>query len=94
MRWKTLTWRAWRAISGIDWMPDEPVPMTPTTSPAKSTGSCGQVPVWKWRPLKSARPGMSGTRAAERQPVAITTKRAVAEAPSAVVRDQRFSAAS
>ena len=30
------------AISGIDWMPDEPVPMTPTRLPVKSTPSCGQ----------------------------------------------------
>ena len=34
------------AISGIDWMPDEPVPITPTRWPVKSTPSCGQRPVW------------------------------------------------
>ena len=30
------------AISGIDWIPDDPVPTTPTRLPVKSTGSRGQ----------------------------------------------------
>ena len=34
------------AMTGIDWMPDEPVPITPTRWPVKSTPSCGQWPVW------------------------------------------------
>ena len=29
-----------------DWMAVEPVPMTPTRWPVKSTRSCGQWPVW------------------------------------------------
>jgi len=29
-RWKTASWLAWWAMSGMDWMPDEPVPMTAT----------------------------------------------------------------
>jgi len=31
---------------GIDWIADEPVPITPTVLPVKSTPSCGQLPVW------------------------------------------------
>ena len=42
VRWKTVSWLAWRAMSGMDWMPDEPVPMTATRWPVKSTPSCGQ----------------------------------------------------
>ena len=42
MRWKTVSWLAWRAMSGMDWMPDEPVPMTATRWPVKSTPSWGQ----------------------------------------------------
>jgi hypothetical protein len=30
---------------GIDWMAEEPVPMTATRWPVKSTPSCGQWPV-------------------------------------------------
>jgi hypothetical protein len=30
---------------GIDWMAEEPVPITPTRWPLKSTPSCGQRPV-------------------------------------------------
>ncbi len=41
VRWKTVSWLACRAISGMDWMPDEPVPMTATRWPVKSTPSCG-----------------------------------------------------
>ena len=42
VRWKTVSSAACSAMSGIDWMPDEPVPMTPTRLPVKSTPSCGQ----------------------------------------------------
>jgi hypothetical protein len=45
VRWKTVTWLACSAMSGIDWMPDEPVPMTATRRPVKSTPSWGQRPV-------------------------------------------------
>src|SRR5215470_13961346 len=55
---------------GIDWMADEPVPTTPTRWPVKSTPSCGQWPVWYHLPEKLARPGTSGTCAADRHPVA------------------------
>ena len=46
VRWNTVSCCACSAISGIDWMADEPVPMTPTRRPVKSTPSCGQWPVW------------------------------------------------
>ena len=39
VRWKTVSWLASRAMSGMDWMPDEPVPMTATRWPVKSTPS-------------------------------------------------------
>ena len=45
MRWNTVSCSASSAISGIDWMPDEPVPMTATRWPVKSTLSWGQRPV-------------------------------------------------
>ncbi|HEY1411922.1 MAG TPA: hypothetical protein VGF36_07260 [Rhodopila sp.] len=46
VRWKTVTCSAWAAITGIDWIADDPVPMTPTRLPVKSTPACGQWPVW------------------------------------------------
>ncbi len=42
VRWKTVSWLACSAISGMDWMPDEPVPMTATRLPVKSTPWWGQ----------------------------------------------------
>ena len=41
----------------MDWMPDEPVPITPTRLPSKDTGSCGHRPVWSVSPAKSSIPG-------------------------------------
>ena len=41
----TVTWSAWSAMIGIDWIPDEPVPITATRLPVKSTSSCGHRPV-------------------------------------------------
>ena len=55
-------------MCGIACTPDDPVPITPTRSPVKSTPSCGQRPVWYHCPLKSDRPGKSGTRGVERLP--------------------------
>ena len=46
VRWNTVQMRACSAITGIDWIADEPVPITPTRWPVKSTASCGQWPVW------------------------------------------------
>ena len=45
VRWNTVSSAACRAMSGIDWIPDEPVPMTATRSPEKSTPACGHRPV-------------------------------------------------
>jgi hypothetical protein len=39
VRWKTVTCRACSAITGIDWMAEEPVPITATVWPVKSTPS-------------------------------------------------------
>ena len=39
VRWSTVTCAASRAISGIAWIPEEPVPITATRFPAKETGS-------------------------------------------------------
>ena len=54
-------------------MPVEPVPITPTRLPVRSTPSCGQRPVWYQSPVKLSRPGMSGMLAAEMAPTAVTT---------------------
>ena len=58
-------------------MADEPVPITPTRCPVKSTPSWGQRPVWYVAPSNESRPGKSGRLADDRQPVAMTTNRAV-----------------
>ncbi|MFN8022760.1 MAG: hypothetical protein U0Q03_14625 [Acidimicrobiales bacterium] len=42
VRWNTVTCDACWAISGVDWIDDEPVPMIATRLPVKSTPSCGQ----------------------------------------------------
>ena len=65
-------------------MPVEPVPITPTRSPVKSTGSWGQALVWNQRPLKLSMPGMSGRRALDRLPVAMMQKRAPSSRPVSV----------
>ena len=46
VRWNTVRCAACSAMIGIDWMADDPVPMTPTRWPVKSTPSWGQWPVW------------------------------------------------
>ncbi len=84
MRWNTVRWAACSAISGIDWIAEEPVPITATRWPVKSTPSWGQRPVWYTAPVKSSRPGMSGRLAADRQPVAITTYRHPIVSPASV----------
>ena len=42
VRWNTVSWAAWRAMIGMDWIPLEPVPITATRIPVKSTPSWGQ----------------------------------------------------
>ena len=61
------------------------MPITPTRLPAKSTPSCGQRPVWCSSPAKRSRPGMSGMRGTERQPVAMIRNAAERRSPSSVV---------
>ncbi len=65
-------------------MADEPVPITPTRCPVKSTPSCGQRPVWYVAPSNVSRPGKSGMFADDRQPVAMIRKRAVHSSPGSV----------
>jgi hypothetical protein len=42
VRWNSSRRSAVCAISGPTWMPDEPVPISPTALPAKSISSWGQ----------------------------------------------------
>ena len=77
---------------GIDWMAEEPVPITPTRWPAKSTPSCGQAPVWYHLPSKVSRPLKLGSCAVERQPVAMMQKRAETCSPVSVLTSHRFAA--
>ena len=72
VRWNTVSWRPGAAISGMDWMPDEPVPMTATRLPVRSTPSWGQLLVKYTSPWNRPVPSMSTALGSERQPVAIT----------------------
>jgi hypothetical protein len=45
VRWNTVNDLAVSAIVGMIWIPDEPVPMTPTRLPSKLTGCFGQSKV-------------------------------------------------
>ena len=75
---------------GIIWIPDEPVPITPTRRRAKSTLSFGQRPLWYQLPLKVDNPGKAGTRGKERLPVAMTQNGAFRTSPLAVSTSQRL----
>ena len=75
VRWNTTSSAACWAMIGIDWMPDEPVPMTPTRLPVKSTPSWGQRLVKYTSPWKRSAPSMSTSFGTDRQPVAITYQR-------------------
>ena len=94
MRWKTVSWSACAAISGIDWIPDEPVPITATRLPVKSTPSCGQLLVLYTSPWKRPAPSMSGVFGIDRQPVAMMYERAVRSSPVLVRRRHRWAASS
>ena len=72
VRWNTVSCAACCAMRGMDWMPDDPVPMTATRLPVKSTPSCGQRPVTYTSRVNRSAPGTSGVFGSERQPVAIT----------------------
>ena len=92
VRWKTVRSAASSAISGMAWMPDEPVPMTATRRPVKSTPSCGQCAVCRVRPANRSMPGISGSFEVDRQPVAITSCSVSHRSPDSVVTVQRPSA--
>jgi hypothetical protein len=70
--------------------PVAPVPITATRFPVKSTGSCGQAPVWYQSPWKVSRPGHGGRLVVEMHPTAVMKYRAVVTAPSSVVTSQRL----
>ncbi len=72
VRWNTVSCEAWPAMIGIDWIPDDPVPITATRLPVKSTPSCGQLLVKYTSPPNRSAPSMSGVFGSDRQPVAIT----------------------
>ena len=71
-------------MTGTICTPLDPVPMTATRLPAKSTVVAGHSPVWCWTPRNSSRPGTSGNCGTESTPVALMRKRARTAAPSAV----------
>lgn len=64
-RWKTVSACASRAMMGETWMPDEPVPMTPTRLPSKDAPSSGQRAVKSSSPAKVSTPGIFGLIGAE-----------------------------
>ena len=72
---------------GIDWMPEEPVPMTPTRLPVRSTPSWGQRLVKYTSPWKRSVPSMSTSLGTDRHPVAITYQRQRMVSPWLVVID-------
>ena len=90
VRWNTVRCFACLAMCGIICTPDEPVPMTPTRSPVKSTPSCGHSPVWYHLPLKLFRPGMPGVRGVDRLPVAMMQNGAVTVSPLSVLTVHRL----
>ena len=52
-------------------MPEEPVPITATRRPVKSTPSWGQWPVWYVAPAKRSTPWISGNLDWDKQPDAM-----------------------
>jgi hypothetical protein len=75
-RWYTVNAAACSAMTGMICTPLDPVPITATRLPVKSTGVAGHSPVWCDSPSKSSRPGTSGKYGTERTPVAATKYRA------------------
>ena len=53
-------------------MADEPVPITATRCPVKSTPSCGQRPVCQLGPWNESLPGKAGSFGTDSTPVAMT----------------------
>ena len=82
MRWNTVRCAACSAISGIDWIADDPVPITATRRPVKSTPSWGQRLVKYVGPANVSRPGMSGRFGCDSTPTARIRNRADTSSPS------------
>ena len=72
------------ATTGISCTPVEPVPMTPTRLPLRSTSSLGQRLVNSEVPAKVSIPAMSGSSGTERMPDAATTNGAANDSPASV----------
>ena len=80
---------------GMDWMAEEPVPMTPTRWPVKSTPVVRPVAgVIRSCPRSSPAPGRRAPARSDRQPVAMMQKRADTRSPRSVSISQRFVASS
>ena len=94
VRWNTVSCAACSAMIGIDWMPDEPVPITATRLPVKSTPSWGHRLVQYTSPWKRSAPSTSGTFGIDRQPVAITYHRHTSSSPASVRTCQRRASSS
>src|ERR1700685_1330662 len=60
VRWYTVSEATSGATIGMTWTPLDPVPMTATRLPLKSTGVFGHRPVWYASPRKLYRPGIAG----------------------------------
>ena len=88
LRWYTVREATSSAMTGTICTPLDPVPMTATRLPAKSTGVVGHIPVWYDSPRKSRRPGTSGKYGTERTPVAATRNLARSSDPSSVTTVQ------
>src|SRR5699024_3867464 len=85
VRWNTVKCSASLAITGMDCTPLEPVLITPTFLPVKSTCSCGQFPDWYHSPVKEFNSLKSGTFvAAAKQTTAVIKYVAVSDASSSV----------
>jgi len=71
-------------------MPVEPVPISPTRRPDRSTPSVGQSAERYQSPSNVSSPGIVGCFGTDRQPVAMTANRAEYDSPFAVCRVQRL----
>ena len=81
-------------MMGIIWMPVDPVPMMATRLPATSTPWVGQRDEWCQVPSNRSRPAISGTRGADRLPLAMMQNRALTVSPVLVVMTHTLPGAS
>src|SRR5260370_19236442 len=87
VRWKTISWPAAGAISGMNWMALAPVPVTAMRLPSRGTLASQSVE-WKAGPANFSSPLISGYFGTCRPPTAETNTRDRMVAPSAVVTRQ------